>query len=119
MVFGCGDPIDFIEDLVRYPVLEIESLPVGRLYVPYSGVLVASVKNDPNDDSYAYRFSVVSGSLPSGITLVRSGRRALLQGTPTAVGRFTVEIKTTVYFSPPDSPERESARRDITIVVTR
>ena len=87
--------------------------------LPYSGVLIASVKNDPDDDSYAYRFSIVSGSLPPGITMARSGRRALLDGTPAVAGTFTFEIQTTVYFAPPESADEESSRTDITIVVTR
>lgn len=118
-VFGCGDPFDFIQDLARHPVLEVESLPAGRVYVLYSGVLVASMKNDPNDDSYAYRFSIVSGSLPPGIAMARSGRWVLLDGTPTVSGRFTFEIQTTVYFSPPDSGDSESTNTDFTIVITR
>ncbi|MCB1918632.1 MAG: DUF4214 domain-containing protein [Candidatus Competibacteraceae bacterium] len=41
-----------------------------------------------------YEWSLISGSLPSGVTLTGSGRTGVLSGTPTQVGRypFTVQV---------------------------
>lgn len=53
----------------------------------YTGTIVAT-------GSLTYSFSVVSGSLPPGTSLVATGARtAIITGTPTAIGVFTFKIE--------------------------
>lgn len=61
------------------------SLTSGSVNVPYSASLVAAGGVPP------YTWSVVSGSLPAGLTLSTSG---FISGTPTAIGtsNFTVQV---------------------------
>jgi len=61
------------------------SLTSGSVNVPYSASLAASGGVPP------YTWSVVSGSLPAGLTLSTSG---FISGTPTATGiaNFTVQV---------------------------
>lgn len=67
-------------------VLNTSTLPVGTTTSPYSVQLSAS------GGSGALSWSVVSGSLPAGITLTSGG---LLSGTPTVYGTFPVTIGVT------------------------
>ncbi len=59
------------------------TLPGGRVGVAYSQQITASGGTAP------YTFSVLSGTLPAGLTLTSAGR---LSGTPTAAGTSTVTI---------------------------
>jgi hypothetical protein len=61
-------------------------LQAGFLGVAYSQQITASGGAAP------YTFSVLSGTLPAGLTLSSSG---LLSGTPTAPGTSTIEIRAT------------------------
>jgi hypothetical protein len=56
------------------------------LNAPYSQAITASGGTAP------YSFSVISGSLPTGLTLTTGG---LLAGTPTATGSFTFTVRAT------------------------
>jgi len=58
----------------------------GAVGVPFNGVTSAEGGTAP------YTFSLVAGSLPSGVSLSSSGT---LSGTPTAVGDFAVSIQAT------------------------
>lgn len=60
------------------------TLPHGIHAVPYSQSLTVTTGVQP------YTFSLMSGSLPPGITLNPNG---LLSGTPTAVGTFNFTVK--------------------------
>ena len=62
------------------------SLPAAASHVTYSAQLTASGGTAP------YSFAVVSGSLPTGLTLSSNG---LMTGTPaqTGTGTFTVQVK--------------------------
>jgi hypothetical protein len=62
------------------------TLPVGQIGVAYSQQITASGGTGP------YTFSIVSGSLPVGLTLSASG---LVSGTPTTAGSSTVVIQGT------------------------
>ena len=62
------------------------TLPIGKIGVAYSQQLTASGGTVP------YTFSVVSGILPTGLTLTAGG---LLAGTPTTVGSPPVTIAAT------------------------
>ena len=65
-------------------VVATSSLPVASLQIPYSFALEASGGKPP------YRFTVDTGSLPSGIGLLGTGG---LVGTPTAGGLATFVVK--------------------------
>lgn len=76
-------------ETIEYPSLSIttKSLPSGSLNTPYRQSLLAGAGYFP------YTFSIVSGSLPTGINLnVSSGE---LSGTPTVVGQhyFTLQAE--------------------------
>jgi hypothetical protein len=62
------------------------TLPVGRVGVAYSQQITAS------GGTGSYTFSVVSGTLPAGLTLTAGG---LLSGTPTTAGSPPVTILAT------------------------
>ena len=62
------------------------TLPIGKVGVPYSRQITAS------GGTGSYTFSVVSGTLPAGLTLSSDG---LLAGTPTTVGSPPVTILAT------------------------
>src|ERR1039458_10238999 len=53
---------------------------IGQVGVPYSSALVASGGNTP------YTFSIISGSLPPGLTL--NPTNGVISGTPTTAGTF-------------------------------
>jgi hypothetical protein len=61
-------------------------LPNGSVGAAYNQTLTASGGTGP------YTFSVVSGTLPAGLTLTAGG---VLSGTPTAPGSSTVTIRAT------------------------
>ncbi len=67
-------------------VITTTQLPNAAEGVPYSASLFATGGNPP------YTWSIVSGSLPSGLTLSTGGA---IRGTPTATGlsNFTVQVK--------------------------
>jgi hypothetical protein len=77
-------------DLVGVPAQAVcittTTLPDGTVTVPYSATLVSVGGTAP------YTYSLVSGSLPPGLTLFPSG---MVTGTPTASGTFTFTIKVT------------------------
>jgi hypothetical protein len=62
------------------------TLPIGKIGVAYSQQLTAS------GGTGSYTFSVVSGTLPAGLTLSSGG---LLAGTPTTVGSPPITIAAT------------------------
>ena len=68
------------------PLLSIvtSTLPDGNVGTPYSVFLVREGGAGP------YQWDVVSGSLPSGISLSSDGE---LSGTPTAAGDFSFEAR--------------------------
>jgi hypothetical protein len=70
------------------PVITISppTLPNGTVGVAYTQTLTASGGTPP------YTFSVVSGTLPAGLTLTVGG---VLSGTPTTPGTSTVTIRAT------------------------
>ncbi|WP_051670000.1 putative Ig domain-containing protein [Bryobacter aggregatus] len=68
------------------PRIIVSSLPTGTLSQAYSGSLIAQGGTAP------YSFSVVNGSLPSGLTLSANGA---ISGTPTASGISTVTVRVT------------------------
>jgi hypothetical protein len=67
-------------------VISPSTMPNGTFGVPYSQTLTASGGSGP------FTFSVVSGTLPAGLTLTAGG---VLSGTPTTVGSSTFVVQVT------------------------
>jgi outer membrane autotransporter protein len=65
-------------------VLAPPSLPDGMVNVAYSQAFTASGGTDP------YVFSIIAGSLPTGLTFTAAGA---LTGTPTAAGTFNFTVQ--------------------------
>ena len=85
---GCPGVIPFVISAANCPVITFSppTLPTGEVGVPYSQQITAS------GGTGSYTFSVVSGTLPAGLTLSSGG---LLAGTPTTVGSPPVTILAT------------------------
>jgi len=72
------------------------ALPDGAAGKPYSQALFASNGTGP------YRYSVASGTLPTGLTLSQSGS---LTGTPTTGGSFTFTVQATAAGASPGTQQ--------------
>jgi hypothetical protein len=85
---GCPGVIPFVVAAATCPVITLSpaTLPLGNLGVPYSQQITPSGGTGP------YVFTVVSGTLPTGLTLSSGG---LLSGTPTTLGSSPVTIQAT------------------------
>lgn len=59
------------------------------------GGVFSATFNAVSNDSRAVTFSVISGSLPTGMTLNSSGKTATISGTAGAVGTFTFTVRVT------------------------
>ena len=87
----------FPNDPYPDPDMEIVyTLTNGKVGVSYSDYVYVNCKtaltrSRMNDSSATV--SVISGSLPDGLELSRSGRRIILSGTPTKAGTFTFTIR--------------------------
>ncbi len=73
--------------------------PAGTRGVAYSTTLTASGGTSP------YSFGVAGGALPPGLSLSSAGTTAILSGTPTASGSFTVAIRTSDSSNPSATAE--------------
>jgi hypothetical protein len=83
---------------VRYPLqITTSSLPPGNVALPYSGWLFITGGTSP------YTWSLVSGSLPGGLTLTPAGG---IQGTPTEPGTFSFTVQVTDGSRPPQTANR-------------
>ena len=72
--------------------LDIGSLPVGQIAIPYQATLAATGGTEP------YKWSISSGLLTSGLKLnVADG---IISGTPTESGDFTLSVQVTDSSSP-------------------
>lgn len=69
-----------------YAVAFVNSVPDGFVSVVYSEAYIATGGTAP------YSFAVVSGSLPTGLTLSSSGA---LSGTPTTPGTYAFTVRVT------------------------
>jgi uncharacterized repeat protein (TIGR03803 family) len=83
------------------------SLPAGTVNIPYSASLTATGGLPP------YTWSVISGSLPAGLTL--NANSGVISGTPTAAGTSNFTVQVTDSESP---PANASAPLSITVTVT-
>jgi len=71
------------------------SLPSGLVGMPYAGFdlkTLLSVSGDPAYSGYGVKWSLVSGSLPEGLTLNANGT---ISGTPTASSTGAFQVKAT------------------------
>lgn len=91
--------IDCLDD--DRPQFNRAVLPDPILNQAYRELIQASIKNEPNDDSFEYDF-FVSGSLPEGLVTEISNREVLVIGTPVELGSFTLGLFVKV-ISPPGS----------------
>ena len=85
---GCSGQVPLVIAAATCPVITLAppTLPPGSVGVAYSQPITATGGTAP------YTFSVVSGTLPAGLTLSSGG---LLSGTPTTVGSPPVTILAT------------------------
>lgn len=88
---GAGRVTATVNVTVTAPTLSLTaSLPNGTVAAPYSQVLTASGGAAP------YTFSVLSGTLPTGLSLTgATSTNVTLSGTPTAGGTFNFTIRAT------------------------
>ena len=78
-------------------------MPSGAVTVAYNATLTASGGVSP------YTWSVISGTLPQGLTLSSGG---VLSGTPTAAGSSTVTIQVTDSATPAAQGSRDRSHYD-------
>ena len=67
-----------------YPRITTTAMSQGKLRQPYSQMLTAA------DGTPPYRWSLLEGSLPAGLTLDASGR---VSGSPSAVGHYSFRVQ--------------------------
>ncbi len=106
---SCEEVVDQMVDCVDFdnPEFDVDSLPDAVLGEPYSARIVASIGNEPDDESYDYEFFLY-GDLPKGLKLVTEGYEpvAVIKGTPTKAGvfDFTIGVEVTPRFDNSDDP---------------
>jgi hypothetical protein len=95
---GCESAIDCFDN--DGPEFKTASISDPVLNQVYSETITVAINNEPRDDNFLYEFRL-QGRLPAGVTGSDTGRRYLLDGTPTELGTF----RFTVYVSVDDSIE--------------
>lgn len=78
-----------------------EVLSAGAVGVAYSGEVLATGGFEP------YRWTIVAGSLPPGLSLPSNRRRGLITGTPTTADTYTFTIQVEDADDPPSVDSRE------------
>ncbi len=86
---SCSNVIDCLIN-VR-PELQHRQLEAGYADRYYFDKISAQIKNDPNDNSYDYYFSV-SGEVPRGIDVIYDYRDVIFEGVPEETGRFRIRV---------------------------
>jgi len=93
---GCDALFDHAIDCIDNdgPVLNPSVLPNPILNQVYDERVLASIKNEPNDNRFKYEFSLL-GTLPEGMQSETGGREIRLFGTPTELGdfNFTIDVE--------------------------
>lgn len=79
----------YISSPTSPPTITCGNPPNGSVFVPYAHNFDSSTSGG----TPPYTFSVLSGALPTGVTLNTSS--GIISGTPTAVGTFTFAIEVT------------------------
>ena len=92
-----------IEELV----FNVTTLPDAVLNQEYKVIITASVKNNPEDDTFDYEFKL-TGTLPNGLIFTKDeeNRRVIISGTPLEQGSFEVTLQGKV--SEPYDPDEYS-----------
>lgn len=85
--------LDCIDD--DRPVLSPGELPNPVLFQEYEEFIRVGIRNEPNDDSFLYTFTI-QGALPEGIQTSASGRNLRLFGTPIIMGEFDFRVRVVV-----------------------
>lgn len=73
------------------PQFDVAVLANPVLNQVYSQVIRASIKNSIEDDHYRYSFTL-TGELPQGFSARQDNRLFVLEGTPTVLGVFPLEL---------------------------
>lgn len=91
------------------------TLPDAVLNQEYNVTITASVKNNPDDDSFDYDFILI-GSLPDGLFFTKdlNNRRVIISGTPTSQGTYILTLKGKVS-DPYDLDDENNDLLDITL----
>ena len=109
IVDGPSDSADFSIDMPSGVIITTASpLPDGQVGTPYLQVL------DATEGTAPYTWSMVSGSLPSGLTLASTGQ---ISGTPEVTGSFAISVQAVDSSSVPKSGTK-GLTVGITAVVT-
>lgn len=90
---GCDALLDCIAS--ASPELSNNDLVEGNRAQLYNDKVVASVKNDPNDNDYNYFFTI-DGHIPPGINYSIIGREIRFNGNPTTAGTYTIKVRVTI-----------------------
>jgi len=74
-----------------------DTLPEAVLNQEYNAIITASVRNNPDDDSFDYKFAL-SGTLPAGLIFTKDpeNRRVIISGTPMEQGAFVITLQAKV-----------------------
>lgn len=95
---ACDELLDLAVDCLDgdKPQLRPAILANPVLNQLYDETILVSIRNEPFDDSFAYRFTL-TGELPGGIETDIEGRNFRLLGTPIELGeyRFSVRVDVT------------------------
>ncbi len=89
LLSGCDSVLDCLDD--DGPVFNKSFLNVAVLNEVYTDSIQVSVRNEPRDDRFEYRF-VLSGNLPQGLSYRTNGRNFFIDGTPTESGLFPLSL---------------------------
>ena len=84
--------------------LDGRTLEEGRVGELYDEMLVASVKNTPNEHHFEYYFTI-SGDLPPGVQANVSDRKVFFRGVPQEAGNYQVNVHVDIEYT--GNPEDE------------
>jgi len=97
LCLGCEDIIECI--INKSPELPNKTFQLGYINSYYQDELEGEIKNEPQDDNYAYRFEIY-GDLPYGLEMNANDRILSIEGTPEISGTFTFKIY--LFVDPPE-----------------
>jgi len=86
---GCDAALDCIDN--DGPEFSTTTIMPAALNQVYRADIEVSIRNEPLDDRFDYRFRV-TGNLPPGISSRSSGRTLELSGTATELGSYLFEV---------------------------
>lgn len=94
---GCDVLLDAAIDCIDNdgPRLSPNVLPDPVLFETYSERVQVSISNEPRDDNFEFRFSLI-GDLPEGMEFESAGRDFRLFGTPIELGVFNFSLRVVV-----------------------